>query len=101
MIAAALALLRPFLGALLTYMLRATIINLRVERGTDPALIEEINRAVREAMMRTDLDWLRKLELVSDRVMAWAQELGKDVSRSVVNTVAHLKLNEIWEAERR
>lgn len=102
MIAAALALLRPFLGVLLTQMIRALILNLRVERGTDPALLQEVQRAVREAALRTDLGWDGKLELVSDRVMAWSHELGKDVYRATVNTLAHLELQRIWaEAQRR
>lgn len=97
MITAALALLRPFLGAVLVSMLRAFILNVRVERGTDPALLEEIRKAVNEANLRTDLDWKGKLELASDRVMAWATELGQDVSRAMVNTLADLRLNEIWD----
>lgn len=102
MITAALALLRPFLGAVLTTMLRAFILNVRVERGTDPALLEEIRKAVNEANLRTDLEWKGKIELASDRVVVWARELGKDVSRALINTLADLRLNELWdEAQRR
>lgn len=101
MISAALALLRPFLGTVLTAMLRAFILNVRVERGADPALLEEITKAIREAQSRTDLDWEGKLELVSDRVVGWARELGRDVSRGTINTIAHLKLQELWLSERR
>lgn len=101
MITTALALLRPFLGAVLTAMLQAFIVNLRVERGTDPALLEEVRIAVAEANLRSDLEWEGKIELASDRVVAWARELGKDVSRALINTLADLRLNELWDEAQR
>lgn len=113
------SLLKPFVGAIVTEMLRAFMVNLRVERGTDPALLEEINRAVREVQSRTDLTWVEAIELASDRVMSWLRELGGDAarastktgddarasitttSRTMINSLVHLKLNEIWLKERR
>lgn len=103
------AMLKPFLGAVITDMLKAWAVNFRAERGADPALLDEIKRAVAEVQARTDLDWFEALALASERVMSWLKEVKDDgiratrrtTSRTMVNSIIHLRLNEIWLKEGR
>lgn len=101
LLVAILPFLRVLVGTILADMIRALIVNARAERGTDPALLEEIQRGVRESMARTDLDWLGKFKLVMERTEVWMLELRKDLyaatSKTMVGTLTHTALNQAWD----